>query len=235
MKTLIQSLTIKLSSFTILLYLISNLSFSQNIVSSSTSKFNDVKEKSTIKFEDEKWPFFSFSFNAASIIVMGPMAQIDFRIAEKTYVGAYYVNHHMGILASSIIFDSDITDFSPKSMGGGINLKHYFKVNEKLNAWYYGIYLGYSYNEATYHSGLANEKVEQAKDILLFGSGGYRWNFGKHFYGLAGLMFGVADAYDDKLISTYTINPQTGTYLYGDYSGDIYPYVLPELTIGINF
>jgi hypothetical protein len=232
MKTLIQSMSFKPACFTILFYLISSLSFSQSLASSSTSNLNLP--------EDEEWPSISLSLNAAGFLVIGPVVQVDFRIAKKTYLGAYYMYHHMGLFAGTLIFDSDITAFSPKSMGAGINLKHYFKVNEKRNAWYFGIYLGYSYNEATYHSGYPNEKVERVDDILLFGSGGRRWNFGKHLYVLTGLQFGIAYTYDGKIYSTYTLNSQTGTYikeetLFDDYSRDIYPYPLPELTIGINF
>jgi hypothetical protein len=233
-------MSIKPASFTILFYLISSLSFSQSLASSATSNVNLPKEKTLILSEDEKWSSISLSLNAAGFLVSGPIVQVDFRIAKKTYIGAYYINHYMGLFAGTMIFDSDITDFSPKSMGGGINLKHYFKANEKQNAWYFGIYLGYSYNEATYHSGLPNEKVEMVKDLLLFGSGGYRLNFGKHFYGLAGLQLGAAYTYDDKIYSTYILNEQTGNYikeetLFDDYQSDIYPYILPEITIGINF
>ena len=51
---------------------------------------------------------------------------------------------------------------------------------------------------------------------------------------------GVAYAYDDKLYSSYTLNPGTGLFvkeetLHSDYSGDIYPYPLPEITLGIDF
>jgi len=240
MKTFIQSVSIKAACFSILFYLISSLSFSQNLASSSTSNFNLLEYGQQIKSEDELWPSIGLSLNTAGFLVIGPVVQVDFRIAKKTYFGAYYMYHYMGLLSGTLIFDSDITAFSPKSMGAGVTLKHYFKVNAKRNAWYCGIYLGYSYNEATYHSGYPNEKVERVDDILLFGSGGRLWNFGKHFYVLTGLQFGVAYTYDDKTYSTYTLNSLTGTYikketLFDDYPSEIYPYPLPELAIGINF
>jgi len=240
MKTLIQSMSIKPVSFGILFYLISRISFSQTSDFASAGNFILPAGELQIKTDDEKWPAASLSLNAAGFLVMGPMVQADFRIAKKTYIGAYFIYHYLGLLAGTMIFDSDITAFSPKSMGGGINLKYYFKPNLMRNAWYCGIYLGYSYNEATYHSGFPNERVERVKDILLFGSGGYRWNFGKKLYGLAGVQLGAAYSYDDKIYSIYTLDPETGTYIKGeslhsDYSGEIYPYFLPELTIGINF
>ena len=239
MKTLILSNSIKQAAFAIVFYLIPSLSISQSLAGLSTSNINPHQEKSQIKDEDEKWPSISLGLNTAGFLVMGPVVQVDFRIAKKTYIGAYYMYHYMGLFAGKLIFDNYITAFSPKSMGAGINAEHYFKLNEKRNAWYCGIYLGYSYNEATYNSGFPNESVERLKDLLLFGSGGRRWNFGKHLYVLTGLQFGVADTYEDKIYSSYTLNPETGTYIkketyYKDWPTDIYPYILPELTIGIN-
>ncbi len=188
----------------------------------------------------DKWPSYSFSLNVGDILVMGPLLEADFKIAKKTYIGAYYVYHYMGVLAGPLIFDSDITAHSPKSMGAGILAKHYFKQNIVQNAWYCGLYIGYSYNEAAYHSGYPNEKAEKLHDLIFFASGGRRWNLGKHLYILAGLQFGFAYTLSDELYSTYTLDPETGTYIKEesfntDYPADIYPYPLPELTIGINF
>jgi hypothetical protein len=233
-------MSIKRAGIAISFYLISSLSLSQSLATSSTDNIDLKKEKTQIKSEDEKWPSVSLSINAAGFVVMGPILQIDFRIAKKTYIGTFCMYHYMGLFAGTLIFDRDITAFSPKSVGVGINAKHYFKPNEKHNAWYCGIYSGYSYNEATYNSGFPNESVEKLKDLLLFGSGGRRWNFGKHLYVLAGLQFGVADTFEDKIYSSYVLNPETGTYIkketfYKDWPTDIYPYILPELTIGINF
>ena len=241
MKTLIQSIPIKPACFAVLCILISGLSFSQSSGGSSSGDFN----LSGSKFQDEesvydKWPSSSFSLNVANILVMGPELQADFRIAKKTYLGAFYVNHSMGLLAGTLIFDSDITAHSPKSMGVGITAKHYFKQNIVRNAWYCGLYLGYSYNEATYHSGYPNERVERLDDILVFASGGRRWNLGKYIYFLTGLQFGFAYTFNDDIYSSYTLDPKTGTYIkeesyYMAWPTDIYPYPVPELTIGINF
>jgi len=232
---------IKPACFAVLCILISGLSFSQSSGDSSSGDFN----LSGGKFQDEesvydKWPSSSFSLNVANILVMGPELQADFRIAKKTYLGVFYVNHSMGLFAGTLIFDSDITAHSPKSMGVGITAKHYFKQNVLRNAWYCGLYLGYSYNEATYHSGYPNERVEKLDDILVFVSGGRRWNLGKYIYFLTGLQFGVAYTFNDDIYSSYTLNPATGTYIkeesyYMAWPNGIYPYPMPELTIGINF
>ncbi len=206
-------MTIKRAGFAILFYLIASLSFSQGLTGYSRSDYNLPEDRSPIESEDELWPSISLSLNAAGFLVTGPIMQADFKIAKRTYIGAYYVYHHMGLFAGKLIFDSDITSFSPKSMGAGINVKHYFKAGEQANSWYCGIYLGYSYNEATYHSGFPNEKVERVNDILLFGSGGYRWNIGKNLYILTGLQLGISYAYDDKFYSSYTLNSETGIFI----------------------
>ena len=232
---------VKPACFAVLCILISGLSFSQSSGGSSSGDFN----LSGSKFQDEesvydKWPSCSFSLNVADILVMGPELEANFRIAKKTYLGVFYVNHSMGLLAGTLIFDSDITAHSPKSMGVGITAKHYFKQNIVRNAWYCGLYLGYSYNEATYHSGYPNERVERLDDILVFASGGRRWNLGKYIYFLTGLQFGFAYTFNDDIYSSYTLDPKTGTYIkeesyYMAWPTDIYPYPVPELTIGINF
>lgn len=241
MKTLIYLISIKRAGFTVLCILISGLSFSQSPGGPSSGDLNLPGSE----FQDEesvydKWPAYSFSLNVADILVMGPEIQADFRIAKKTYLGAFYVNHSMGLLAGQLIFDKDITAHSPKSMGVGITAKHYFKQNVVRNAWYCGLYLGYSHNEATYHSGYPNEEVERLNDLLLFASGGRRWNLGKYFYILTGLQFGIAYTFSDDIYSSYTLDPETGTYIkeesyYMAWPTDIYPYPVPELTIGINF
>jgi hypothetical protein len=241
MKTQIHLSSIRRAGFAVLCILISGLSFSQSSGGASSGDLNLPGNE----FQDEesvydKWPSSSFSLNAAGFLVMGPILQADFRIAKKTYLGAFYVNHSMGLFAGTLIFDSDITAHSPKSMGVGITAKHYFKQNVVKNAWYSGLYLGYSYNEATYHSGYPNERVERLDDILVFASGGRRWNFGKYVYFLTGLQFGFAYTFNDDTYSSYTLDPGTGTYIkeesyYEAWPNDIYPYILPELTIGINF
>lgn len=240
MKTQIQLSSIKRAGFAVLCTLISGLSFSQSSGESSTSDFYLAGSGYQVESEYDKWPAYSFSLNAADILVMGPLLEADFKIAKKTYLGAFYVNHYMGLLAGPLIFDSDITAHSPKSMGGGIHAKHYFKQNIVQNAWYCGLYLGYSYNEATYHSGYPHEKVEKLHDLLFFASGGRRWNLGKHFYILTGLQFGIAYTINDDTYSSYTLDPATGTYIkeesyYEEWPSDIYPYPIPELTIGVNF
>ncbi len=85
-----------------------------------------------------------------------------------------------------------------------------------------------------------NEKVEKLNDLLLFGSAGRRWNLGKHLYVLAGIQFGLAFTFSDDTYSSYTLDPETGTYLkeesyYMEWPSAIYPYPLPELSIGIAF
>jgi hypothetical protein len=124
-------------------------------------------------------------------------------------------------------------------MGVGITAKHYFKQNLAKNAWYIGLYLGYSFNEGIYHSGYPNERVERLNDIIAFASGGYRWHLGEYFYVLTGLQFGFAYTFSDDIYSSYTLDPGTGTYIreesyYMAWPNGIYPYPLPELTIGIN-
>ena len=241
MKTLIQLSSIKRAGFAVLCILISGLSFSQGLEASSSGDFNLTGSE----FQDEvsvydKWPSYSFSLNVANILVMGPELEACFRIAKKTYLGAFYVNHSMGVFAGTLIFDSDITAHNPKSMGVGITAKHYFKQNVVRNAWYCGLYLGYSHNEATYHSGYPNEEVERLNDLLFFASGGRRWTLGKYFYVLTGLQFGFAYTFSDDIYSSYTLDQETGIYVkeesyYMAWPTDIYPYPMPELTIGINF
>lgn len=243
MMTQIQLSPIKQTCFVVLCLLISGLSFSQTPIGTSSGEFN----LSGSEFQDEvsvydKWPAYSISLNVADIIVMGPMLEADFRIGAKgkTYLGVFYVNHGMGLLAGQLIYDKDITSHSLKSMGAGIHAKQYFKQNIKRNAFYCGLYMGYSYNEAEYHSGYPNEEVEKVKDLLLFASGGYRWNFGKHLYVLTGIQFGIAYTFSDDIYSSYTLDPETGTYLkkesyYMEWPSDVYPYPLPEVTIGISF
>jgi len=233
-------MSIKQADFIVLFFLISGLSFSQSLTGSSTGDFNIPQDELRIESENEKWSFFSLSLNAGDFLVMGPLLQADFRIEKRTYAGVFYMYHYMGLLAGPLIFEKDITAYSPKSMGAGITAKHYFKPNEKQNAWYCGIYVGYSYNEAFYHSGYPNERVEKLKDLIVFASGGYRWNLGKRFYVLTGLQFGFAYTFNDNIYSSYTLNSETGTYLkeesfYMKWPSEIYPYPLPELTIGINF
>jgi hypothetical protein len=240
MKKLIRSMLVKRAGFAFMFYLICGLSFSQSLTGSYTSDFNLPQDELKIESEDEKLSSFSLSLNAGDFLVMGPLLQADFRIARNTYIGVFYVYHYMGLFAGPLIFEKDITAYSPKSMGAGITAKHYFKPNEKQNAWYCGIYLGYSYNEAFYHSGYPNERVERLDDILLFASGGYRWNLGKRFYLLTGLQLGIAYTFKDNIYSSYTLNPETGTYVKEEsfhmkWPSEIYPYPLPELTIGINF
>lgn len=243
MKAKIPLSSIKRAGFTVICILISGLSFSQYSGGSSSGSIIPPG----IEFQDEvsvydKWPAFSLSMNVADIIVMGPMLEADFRIGPKgkTYLGVFYVNHGLGLFAGQIIFDKDISSHSLKSMGAGIHAKQYFKQNIKRNAFYCGLYLGYSYNEAVYHSGYPNERVEKLKDLLLFASGGYRWNFGKHLYVLTGIQFGLAYTFSDNLYSSYTLDPETGTYLkqesfYMEWPSDVYPYPIPELTFGISF
>jgi hypothetical protein len=240
MKTLILSMSIKRAGFAFICYLISSSTFSQSLTGSLTGDFNLPQDNLKIESEDAKWPSISLSLNAGDFLVMGPLLQADFRIAKKTYIGVFCIYHYMGLFAGQLIFEKDITAYSPKSMGAGITAKHYFKPDEKRNAWYCGIYLGYSYNEAFYHSGYPNERVERLDDILLFASGGYRWNLGKRFYLLTGLQLGIAYTFKDNIYSSYTLNPETGTYIkeesfYMKWPSDIYPYPLPELAIGINF
>ena len=243
MKTKIQLSSVKRAGFAVLYILISGLSFSQSPGGSSSGEFN--LPGSEFQGEEsvyEKWPAYSISLNVADILVMGPMLEADFRIGAKgkTYLGVFYVNHGLGLFAGQLIFDEDISSHSLKSMGAGIHAKQYFKQNIKRNAFYCGLYLGYSYNEAVYHSGYPNEEVEKVKDLLLFASGGYRWNFGKHLYVLTGIQFGFAYTFSDDIYSSYTLDPLTGTYLkqtsyYMEWPSDIYPYPLPEITIGIAF
>lgn len=113
MKTLILSNSIKQAVFAIVFYLISSLSISQSLAGLSTSNINPQQEKSQIKDEDEKWPSISLGLNTAGFLVMGPVVQVDFRIAKKTYIGAYYMYHYMGLFAGKLIFDNYITAFSP--------------------------------------------------------------------------------------------------------------------------
>ncbi len=243
MKTQIQLSSIKRAGFAVLFILISGLLFSQSPDGSSSGEF--ILPGSVFQDDEsvyKKWPAYSISLNAADILVMGPMLEADFRIGAKgkTYIGVFYVNHGMGLLAGQLIYDKDITSHSLKSMGAGIHAKQYFKQNIKRNAFFCGLYFGYSYNEAVYHSGYPNEEVEKVKDLLLFASGGYRWNFGKRLYVLTGLQFGLAFTFSDDIYSSYTLNPETGTYLKQEsynmeWPSDIYPFPLPEITVGISF
>ena len=243
MKTWMHFSSVMRAGLAVLSLLISGLSFSQSPGGNLSGELNLTGSL----FQDEesvydKWPAYSLGINAADILVMGPMLEADFRIGAKgkTYIGVFYVNHGLGLFAGPLIFDKDISSHSLKSMGAGIHAKQYFKQNIKRNAFYCGLYLGYSYNEAVYHSGYPNEEVEKVKDLLLFASGGYRWNFGKYLYVLTGIQFGFAYTFSDDIYSSYTLDPETGTYLkqesyYMEWPSDIYPYPLPELTIGIAF
>jgi hypothetical protein len=182
------------------------------------------------------------NLNIGDILVMGPELQADFRIGEKgkTYIGVFYVNHGMGIFTDQLIFEKDISGHGLKSMAGGIQAKQYFKQDVKRNAFYCGLHLGYSFNEATYHAGFPNERVEKLNDLLVFVSGGYRWNIGKRLYVLTGIQVGFAYTFSDDIYSSYTLDPETGTYIkqrsyYMEWPSDIYPYPVPEISIGIDF
>jgi hypothetical protein len=241
MKTKNNSKLSKLSILLVFLFFFFSIAYSQETGLQKPGNMLSYFRYETSQITEDKWPFLSIDVNAAGFIVLGPMVNLDFRIAGKTYAGAYYINHKMGLLAGTLIFGSDIDSFSPKSMGFGLGVKHYFKENEKHNAWYFGIDAGYSYNQASYHSGdFDNEKIEKVDNLVFIGSGGYRWNFGKHVYIDLGLQLGIAYALEDKLNWVYTYNATTEKYdkierLYEDNSGDIYPYINPEISIGIAF
>lgn len=191
--------------------------------------------------KENPWPRVNMGVNPAGFILIGPAANIEFRLGTKTYAGLYYLNHYLGINAGELIFDNTISSFSSKSMGGGIGIRHYFKPNTRLNAWYVGLSVGYSYNEASYHEGNPErEKVEKVDNVPIIASGGYRWNLGKRFYLNAGLQLGVAIAAIDKLYWVYQYNADLGVYeekqtVYDDYSGDVYPFINPELSVGVKF
>ncbi len=111
MKTQICLISMKRAVFAVLFMLISGLSFSQSSGGSSSGDFNLPGSE----FQDEesvydKWPSYSVSLNVADILVMGPLLEADFRIGAKgkTYIGVFYVNHGLGLLAGQMIFDEDI-------------------------------------------------------------------------------------------------------------------------------
>ncbi|MBN2633126.1 MAG: hypothetical protein JXR66_06195 [Bacteroidales bacterium] len=240
MKTPFKLLPLRQAGLTVLLLVTSGLLFAQTTKDPSSVSLLLPGDGMQAGAEEQKWPFAHLSLNAGGFLVMGPVLEIDFRIAKKSYLGLYYVNHYLGLFAGTLVFEGDPISFSPRSMGAGLFFKHYFLPNEKMNSLYAGFYLGYSFNEGTYHYSYPNEGVERIKDILLFGSGGYRWNVGKRLYVLAGVQFGIAYSYEDKYYRTYSFDETTGTffkkeYFAEEYSAEAYPYGLPEITIGIKF
>lgn len=240
MKTSFKSLPLRPAGLTIFLFLISCMLFAQTVKGPSTRNLSLLKDEMQSETEEQKWPFVNLCLNTGGFLVAGPMMEADFRIAKKSYLGLYYVNHYLGLFAGKLIFEGEVTYFSPKGMGAGLNFKHYFMPNEKMNSLYAGIYLGYSYNEGFYHYGYPNEGIERLKDILLFGSAGYHWNVGKRLYVSTGVQFGIAYSFEDILYKTYSFDEETGTfikneYVSEDYTGRSYPYGLPEITIGIKF
>jgi hypothetical protein len=240
MKTPFKLLPLRPAGLTVFLFLISGLLFAQTTKGPSFSSLLLSGGGIQSEPEEQKWPFANLGFNAGGLLVTGPMLEVDFRIAKKSYLGLYYVNHYLGFFAGTLIFEGDPISLSPKGMGAGLVFKHYFLPNEKMNSLYAGLYLGYSYNEGTYYKGYPNEGIERLKDILLFGSGGYRWNVGKRLYILTGLQFGIAFTFEDNYYRTYSFDETTGTYFKKEYfaeeySGEAYPYGLPEITIGIKF
>jgi hypothetical protein len=240
MKTPFKLLSLRQAGLTVLLFVISGLLFAQTPKGPSSASLLLPGHEMQSGTEEQKWPFAHLGFNAGGLIVAGPMLEVDLRIAKKSYLGLYYVNHYLGLFAGTLVFEGDPISFSPKSMGAGLYFKHYFLPNEKMNSLYAGLYLGYSYNEGTYHYGYPNEGVERLKDILLFASAGYRWNVGKRLYVLTGVQFGIAYTVKDEYFRTYSFDETTGTfikkeYFVEDYNGRAYPYGLPEITIGIKF
>ena len=239
MKTPIGSMLTKPAGYAILLFLVSGLSFAQDMTGFSPSDLSLPGGILQAQSDDEKKLSYSLSINVADVLVMGPVIQADCRIAKKTDFGVFFVYHYMGWLAGPLIFEKNITAHSPKSMGGGVYARQYFNL-KSLNPWYCGIYLGYSHNEATYHSGFPNERVEKLNDLLLFASAGRRWNLGKRFYVLTGIQIGFAYTYSDDIYSSYTLDPATGTYLkkesfYMEWPTGVYPYPVPEIAFGIYF
>lgn len=220
--------------------MISGLLFSQTENEPYSGNLTLQRDQTQSGTEEQKWSLVNIGLDAGGFLATGPVLEINFRVAEKSYLGLFYVNHYLGLLSSSLIFGEDFIHFSSKGMGAGLAFKHYFLPTKKMNALYAGLYLGYSYNEAVYHYGYPNEGVEKLKDILLFGSGGYRWNVGKRLYVLTGVQFGIAYTFDDKYFKTYSFDEATGTliknaYLFEEYNATSYPYGLPEITLGIKF
>jgi hypothetical protein len=240
MKTPLKFLPLRQAGLTVLLFVISGLLFAQTPKGPFSASLLTPGEVMKSGTEELKWPFANLSFNAGGLLVAGPMLEVDFRIAKKSYLGLYYINHYLGLFAGTMIFEGDPISFSPRSMGAGLMFKHYFLPNEKMNSLYTGLYLGYSVNEGIYFHGYPNEGTERLKDILLFGSAGYRWNVGKRLYVLTGVQFGIAYTFEDKYYRTYSFDETTGTfikkeYFAEEYSAEAYPYGFPEITIGIKF
>jgi len=233
-------MTVRPACLTILLFLISGLLLSQSVKSPFSGSLSLLEYEMQSSQEEQKWPLLAIGINPAGFITIGPMLELNVRIAKKSYLGAYYINHYMGIFGAELMFGESLVKVSPKGMGGGLLFKHYFKPNEKLNAFYADLYAGYSYNEGTYHSGYPNEGVELLHDLYIYGGFGYQYNLGKRFYILTGIQFGVAYAFNDKFYRTYAVDPVTGTYVkqktyVEEYSGEFYPGAMPDFTFGVKF
>jgi len=217
----------------------SSISYSQEIALQNT-KGIFFKSSAIQKVNaDEKMPFISVGFNPAGFLLLGPSIHADIRLFNHTYFSAYYIYHSVGILSGSLIFDDNPREYCKNCMGFGLGIKQLIRPNEKMNAWYIGLFGGYSYNQAIYGEG-TKECTEKVNSIIIAANFGRKWNITKNLYFCAGVLAGTSYGNNDKVYSKYVYNYETANYdlkerIIEDWSGDIYPYVIPELTIGIQF
>lgn len=240
MKKSIYSILVKPALLTLILFMGSGFLLSQSVRGPSSGSLPVLKDEPQQDPKEQQWPRLTIGVNPAGLLTVGPVMELNVRIAKKTYLGAYYINHYLGIFNAELMFGESQVKVSPVGMGGGLNVVHYFKPNAKLNAFYADFYAGYSYNECTWHSGYPNEGVGFLNDLYFYGGFGYHYNLGKRFFLRTGIQFGVAYAFDDKYYHTYDIDPVTGTYVkkktyVEEYSGSFYPGAMPDFTFGINF
>jgi hypothetical protein len=185
------------------------------------------------------WPILSIGINPAGFLMFGPSVHADVKLFGRTCLSVFYINHSMGMLSEAMVFGDNPRIYGKNCMGFGAGLRQYFKPNEKMNAWYVGIFSGYSYNEATYHEGPPQECTEKEKDVVFAANFGHRWNLSQRFFLASGIIGGISYSNQDRLYSNYVYDYETMNYiqkerLIEDYSGEIYPYLFVEVTLGVK-
>jgi hypothetical protein len=176
-------------------------------------------------------PAYTINFNLVGVAFYGPIIQMEFRVANRSYIVPWIRYSYAGVVSQYQWTNfEDFNKYDPSSFGIAVGYKTFIPGDVNRQLIYWGFFGEFIHEKGLHNTDEHNEEYEQTRmAAAIYANVGYRWKSKRNFYISLGILPGFA--YDLKNESIYTVSqgPVPGSSKQNRFIGMI------DMAFGWNF
>jgi hypothetical protein len=151
-------------------------------------------------------PAWTVNFNLVGVAFYGPIIQMEFRVANRSYVVPWIRYSYAGAISQYQWTNfEDFNKYDPSSVAIAAGYKTFIPGDKNRQLIYYGFFGEFIHEKGLHNTDEHNEEYEQIRNaVAVYLNVGYRWQSKRNFYLSLGILPGFA--YDIKNEGTFTVS-----------------------------